>query len=347
MSRFSVVMVMFCFFTLLSAMDYEPINHYEKAGGTKGDSLNVRFVGNWPFGPSWAVAYDSARSLVFCASGGGVYILDVSDPSSPFRISTRIRTRGSVWGLFYDYSSERLYIADYNAGLEIWDVSVPDLPIKLGHYDTPDDTRDVVVSGSYAYVADGGAGLRVIDITNPSNPVEVGYYDTPGLAEDVVVSGSYAYVADWYSGLHVIDITNPSNPVEVGYYDTPGWPEDVVVSGSYAYVTNRFSGLQIYENLLIGVEESQDVVSIPRFRLLQNPVTGDYIELGLSHKQEGRYDIGLYNLLGQKVKTFSISGLSAGEYKIRLQTKTLSGGVYFMRIKGKKTEQFIKVTIIK
>ena len=305
MSRFSVVMVMFCFFTLLSAMDYEPINHYEKAGGTKGDSLNVRFVGNWPFGPSWAVAYDSARSLVFCASGGGVYILDVSDPSSPFRISTRIRTRGSVWGLFYDYSSERLYIADYNAGLEIWDVSVPDLPIKLGHYDTPDDTRDVVVSGSYAYVADGD------------------------------------------SGLHVIDVSTPSNPVEVGYYDTPGWPEDVVVSGSYAYVTNRFSGLQIYENLLIGVEESQDVVSIPRFRLLQNPVTGDYIELGLSHKQEGRYDIGLYNLLGQKVKTFSISGLSAGEYKIRLQTKTLSGGVYFMRIKGKKTEQFIKVTIIK
>ena len=67
----------------------------------------------------------------------------------------------------------------------------------------------------------------------------------------------------------------------------------------------------------------------------------------MSIKQEGSYDIGLYNLLGQKVKSFSISGLSAGEHKIRLQTKGLSGGVYFMRIKGKKTEQFIKVTIIK
>lgn len=42
------------------------------------DSLNVRFVGNWPFGPSNAVAVDTARSIAFCGSGGGVYILDVS-----------------------------------------------------------------------------------------------------------------------------------------------------------------------------------------------------------------------------------------------------------------------------
>lgn len=44
----------------------------------KSDSLNVRFVGNWPFGKSYAVAIDSARNLAFCGSGGGVYILDVS-----------------------------------------------------------------------------------------------------------------------------------------------------------------------------------------------------------------------------------------------------------------------------
>ena len=308
MSRLSVKTMLGTLLVLSAMVNAEPLagseNLYEKTGGAKFDSLNVRFVGNWPFGPSFAVAYDSARSLVFCGSGGGVYILDVSDPSSPVKVSD-IRTRGVVWGLFYDSSSERLYIADYDAGLGIWDVSTPSSPAKLGSY------------------------------------------DTPGYAMGVTVSGSYAYVADWHYGLRVIDITDPSNPVEVGYYDTPGYAMSVAVSGSYAYVADGGAGLQIYENLLIGVDESQDVVSFPRFRLLQNPVTGDCVELELSLKEEESYDIGLYNLVGQKVRSFSIRGLSAGDHKIRLQTEGLSGGVYFMRIRGKKDQQFIKVTIVK
>jgi len=32
------------------------------------DSLNTRFIGNWPFGPSHAVSFDAQRNLVFCSS---------------------------------------------------------------------------------------------------------------------------------------------------------------------------------------------------------------------------------------------------------------------------------------
>ena len=119
MSRFSAVIVMLGTFTLLSGMDYEPVNHYEKTRSPKGDYLNVRFVGNWPFSRAYAVAYDSTRNFVFCGSGGGVYILDVSNPSSPVKVSEGIHTRGIVEDLFYDASSEKLYIAAYDAGLEI------------------------------------------------------------------------------------------------------------------------------------------------------------------------------------------------------------------------------------
>jgi len=244
-------------------------------------------------------------------------------------------------------SGSYVYVAGDSTGLRVIDISNPSNPVEVGYYDTPGYAMGVAVSGSYAYVADWHYGLRVIDITDPSNPVEVGYYNTPGYAYGVAVSGSYAYVADRRAGLRVIDITDPSNPVEVGYYDTPGYAMSVAVSGSYAYVADGGAGLQIYENLLIGVDESQDVVSFPRFRLLQNPVTGDCVELELSLKEEESYDIGLYNLVGQKVRSFSIRGLSAGDHKIRLQTEGLSGGVYFMRIRGKKDQQFIKVTIVK
>ncbi|MCK4255308.1 hypothetical protein KAX35_00350, partial [candidate division WOR-3 bacterium] len=111
------------------------------------DSLNVRFVGNWPFGLPNAVAVDTARCIAFCGSGGGVYILDVSTSASPTKISEKIHTRGVVGGLFYDESTYRLYIAADEAGLEIWGIANPSNPVKLGYYDTPGGALGVAVAG--------------------------------------------------------------------------------------------------------------------------------------------------------------------------------------------------------
>ena len=61
------------------SFDWEDMGWYhgrgESSGESKGlDSLNMRFVGNWPFGDVYAVANDSVRSLSFCGSGGGVAV---------------------------------------------------------------------------------------------------------------------------------------------------------------------------------------------------------------------------------------------------------------------------------
>ena len=221
-------------------------------GGIKGgtdtkadfDSLNVAFVGNWPFGPSYAVTKDTIRDVCFLGSGGGVYILDVSNNSSPIKLSEKIHTRGIVRGLYYDDTKQRLYIAAGEGGLEIWDVSNLSNPVKLSCYFTPDSALDVYVSGRYAYVVDYGYGLRVIDINSPTNPIEVGYYYTPGACK-VYVLGRYAYVADYDYGLRIINISNPTSPTSVGYYDTPGYASGVYVSGSYAYVADWDYGLRI------------------------------------------------------------------------------------------------------
>ena len=211
------------------------------------DSLNVRFIGNWPFGPSFTVAYDSLRNICFCGSGGGVYILNLQNPYNPQKLSEDIHRRGIVYSLFYKESDSILYVTARESGLELWDVKNTSLPIKLGYYDTPGRAYAVAVSGSYAYVADGGAGLRVIDISTPSSPTEVGYYETPGSARGVAVVGSYAYVANWGAGLRVIDISTPSSPTEVGYYDTPGGANAVTVSGSYAYIADDYAGLRVID----------------------------------------------------------------------------------------------------
>ena len=211
------------------------------------DSLNVRFVGNWPFGPSYAVAVDEERELVYLGSGGGVYILDVSDPGSPVKVSA-LKTRGIVADFFYDSLAKILYIADLGGGLRVIDVSDPSNPQEVGYCDTPSWANGVYVVGGYAYVVDYD-GLRIIDVSDPSDPQEVGYCDTPGWANGVYVVGGYAYVAD-YDGLRIIDVSDPSDPQEVGYCNTPswaGWANGVYVVDGYAYVADEGGGLRVID----------------------------------------------------------------------------------------------------
>ncbi len=216
----------------------------------------------------------------------------------------------------------------------------------MGYYETPGYAEAVAVSGSYAYIADNYAGLRVIDISTPSSPTEVGYYNTPDRAYGVAVSDAYAYVVDGYSGLCVIDISTPSSPTEAGYYDTPSWANAVAVSGAYAYVADWDVGLQIYENLLYGVEESNDIVFHLDLRIMQNPVRGNYIVLWFDLPQQDNIVLGLYNLLGQRVRTFSLNQLAPGEHTFRLPTSGFASGIYFLRLENGFTNQSIKLAII-
>jgi hypothetical protein len=89
-----------------------------------------------------------------------VYVLDVSDPAQPQRLSDAIRTRGVVYGL--SYQANRLYIAVGRAGLEIWDMTNPGAPARLGYCDTPGNAYGVAVIGDYAFVANGDSGLHVL-----------------------------------------------------------------------------------------------------------------------------------------------------------------------------------------
>jgi hypothetical protein len=224
---------------------------HEPASGmlqdTLYDSLNMRFVGSWPFGPSYAVTVDSVRDLVFLGSGGGVYVLDVSTPSDPQKLSERIHTRGVVMDLSYDSPNENLYIADGDVTLEIWSVEDPANPGRLGWWDNPPPmvsvylvSRDVTVLDSFAYVIDFSPaygvddGLHILNVSDPLSPYRVGFLGLPS-ALGFAISGSYAYVVCGDRGLEVVDISNPSNP-QWECRGPDGLYMSITISDSYAYV---------------------------------------------------------------------------------------------------------------
>ena len=142
------------------------------------------------------------------------------------------------------------YVADYNSGLRIIDITNPYSLFEVGHCNLPLEAMGVTICGNYAYVANKTFGLGVINITDPASPTITGYCDTPGYAQAVGVCGNYAFVGDGNS-LRVIDVSNPSAPTEVAHCDLPGSVgytlEHLTISGNYVYVTDWQYGVQIID----------------------------------------------------------------------------------------------------
>jgi hypothetical protein len=163
--------------------------------------------------------------------------------------SLGVRRLGSCdtpgWAQEVAVAGNYAYVADWEGGLRVVNISNPASPFEVGFCDTPENAYTVAVSGNYAYVADYTPRLRVINITNPAAPVEVGFYDLPAGAFCVAVAGDYAYVADDIAGLRVVNITNPAAPFQAGFCGTPGIAFGVAVAGNYAYVVDWYGGLSV------------------------------------------------------------------------------------------------------
>lgn len=196
----STLLTILIYTSLVSAQTSPPIQKVtdktprpeEKINGSH--SLSINRVGAWPYGPSLAVAVDEQRDLIFLGSGGVVLVLDGQDRTNPQLISESIHTAGLVEDLCYDFTTQRLYIATGEGGMEIWDVQNPDVPVQLTNfevlyfgYETP--VEHIGVYGNYAVVACSWGYVHSIDVSDPTNPVQVSLNGTMGNpARDLFVS---------------------------------------------------------------------------------------------------------------------------------------------------------------
>jgi hypothetical protein len=174
-------------------------------------------------------------------SGNYVYyaqqILNVTNPSAP------VLTGSHVYGLVTAVAGTHAYACAGSAGINIIDVSNPASPILAGNYNTPGTAFDVVVSGNLAYVADSNS-LQIINITNPSSPTFVGSYTTAAIASRVSISGNLVYISEGAKGIQMINVVNPASPSLAAAYDSPSLAEATAASGSDVFLAD-FDGLLV------------------------------------------------------------------------------------------------------
>ncbi|MFQ5595075.1 MAG: LamG-like jellyroll fold domain-containing protein, partial [Anaerolineae bacterium] len=239
---------------------------------TPGSANGVAVSGDPSAGSGQAYAYVTWESTDDFSSGGGLRVVDVSNPASPRQVGAYdvpagnpkdVAVSGGYAYVAWEPGDPWGFGGGGNGGLYVLDVSNPAGPHQVGTYDTPGGANSVAVSGdpsagsgqAYAYVTwvfegwpSSRSGLHVVDISNPASPRQVGVYSTPDSATSVAVSGTYAYVI-WSdptsffpgsggSGLRIVDISNPASPRQAGAYDISEKPgADVATAGTYVYIT--------------------------------------------------------------------------------------------------------------
>jgi hypothetical protein len=174
--------------------------------------------------------------------GWGLLIYDVSNRNFPSWLATY---RMGTWADGIYATSNHVYIANGNEGLQVFYIGDPTSPFLDGLYATPDRAYDVFVYGEYAYVADSSA-LLVLRYTpsgindNQSHPTTfflAPNYPNPFNASTMI---EYGLPESGPVQVEIFDIlgrkiqTLVDETQSAGYHQLT-WKADDVPSGTYFY----------------------------------------------------------------------------------------------------------------
>jgi hypothetical protein len=154
--------------------------------------------------------------MLYAATDQGIASYDLTSPVSP-QPSGVYSTSEPVWVLYPD--GHFLYMANYQDGLQILDLSNPAGPVLAGSYDELSTWGEASLVGRTAYVPSDN-GLEIWDLFNPVEPRRVGTYEIPSRKSlAMAVSGDYALVSDRDYHTWLLDVSNPITPVETARLD--------------------------------------------------------------------------------------------------------------------------------
>ncbi|MBE0570665.1 MAG: T9SS type A sorting domain-containing protein [Ignavibacteriaceae bacterium] len=251
----------------------------------------------------------------------GLYIIDISNPSSPFlvnRFQTMISKPQDI-----DVEYDNAFIADGNGGIEsvaIWD---PMNPYVIGYLDLIDGSTGIKVDGIYAYVSEYIlGGLQIADISFAGVPDLVGWYQPSGVfALGVETFNGFVYVSDGLGGIQIYR-NLLVDPVSVE-------PDEVVV--------NDFKLEQNYPNPFNPSTKIKYTIPDVALRQAQSDIL---------------VTLKVYDILGNEVATLVNEEQAPGVYEVEFNVAQVSrpeitSGVYFYQLRAGEFYQTMKMILVK
>ncbi|MEO0191257.1 MAG: hypothetical protein ABIM46_00585 [candidate division WOR-3 bacterium] len=219
--------------------------------------MNPQRIGHLDLPYAYGVTAGEGYAYVACKTNG-VFVVDISDPRNPIRVSSISEPQMDARRLFLEKT--RLYVAGFTGGLYIYDVSDPKSPKFLGKYADSLKANNVFALDQRAYVAGGystDGALAILDVADASRPKVLGVYRTKaqkdGGYQSVWVAGTTIYAGTNAGELHILDASKPSCLTLLGKYFNPGtpghqaWLWGIKVYGEKAYLADWGAGLIVLD----------------------------------------------------------------------------------------------------
>lgn len=201
----------------------------------RGDLMQVDVVGDFVF------AGHTGRGPA------GTTIFDVSDPRKPTVVSAiarppgththKVQVHNDMMIVNHEKNPREEHAPEWSAGVELFDVSDPSTPERVGFFATEGEGVHRMSFGEEPYVfasstAPGYMGriLYIIDVSDRRNPTKAGTWSLPGTEVEIgteldlapgareiamhhaLVRADRAYVSWWDAGMAILDTSDVSQP---------------------------------------------------------------------------------------------------------------------------------------
>lgn len=301
-------------------------------------------------------------------NGGGVTILDMTNPISPVRRGT--------WNAQYVHDcrivNDTIYAANINNGrLTIINAVNKDNPQTVTFFQTTPHnwthnsalTRDRKFIFTTDEVATPTAGtLKVYNIQNLANITLAAEWRPTGITtsqvHNVEIYGDTAVVGHRTAGVRVLDISNPASPVEIAWYDT--YPQNnanqqVGTWGVFMFpskkiiCSNKETGLWVLKmgNPPVGISSNTNVSEFSLKQNYPNPFNPT-TKIKYSLPAVSYVKLFVYDVSGKLVKELVNRYEKSGAHEVEINAGGLSSGVYFYKLSiDEKYSEVKKMILIK
>ncbi|MDE2678109.1 MAG: choice-of-anchor B family protein [Gemmatimonadota bacterium] len=251
---------------------FEPDFHYDGIASAHNIVIN----------PETPFAYVVGASGGGETCGGGLHMLDLSEPASPVFAGCFADTNTGRRGTGYshdaqcvvyhgpdeEYRGREICLGSNENALSIADVTDKDNPVAISFETYPDAVYAhqgwLTDDHRFFYMNDEGdepqgrvEGTRTLiwDLEDLDEPILAAQYiaETPDTDHNLYILGNLMYQSNYGAGLRILDITEPTNPVEIAFFDNSpyggaSWSNYPYFKSGVVVMTSTGDGLFIVRN---------------------------------------------------------------------------------------------------
>ncbi|MDP9159563.1 MAG: hypothetical protein M3O09_04960 [Acidobacteriota bacterium] len=198
-------------------------------------------------------------------SGGGIHIVNLSNPRAP-KLITRITSAQGGYDSVHDLTLDgngHMFVPNYrfNDNVQVWNVSTPSAPFLQMTLRGTDKSsvHDVTVKNNRLFMSGWGGIEDIWDITNidTQTPVLLGSFTSGYHTQDVSVTNDGKYMVsprELLNGdVRIFNISNPTNVVQVALLTEPNLgiaatsPSTTKIMGNLLFVAWYQAGLVVFD----------------------------------------------------------------------------------------------------